>query len=108
MIESPSVTTAPVTRGDGATSTRGNPGVTIVKDKIVVVGGAGGTGGAGMPLTTSEEYDPDADRWDLLPAQLPVGRASLSAELAEGNRVIAIGGFQGGGVASARVESLKL
>jgi hypothetical protein len=24
---------------------RGNPGVMIVKDKIVVVGGAGGTGG---------------------------------------------------------------
>jgi N-acetylneuraminic acid mutarotase len=85
--------------------------VAIVKDKIVVVGGAGGTATVHAPLATSEEYDPGADRWDLLPAQLPVGRASLCAELAEGNRVIAIGGFtkgSAGSAASDRVESLKL
>jgi N-acetylneuraminic acid mutarotase len=90
---------------------RGNPGVAIVKGKIVVVGGAGGTATVHAPLATSEEYDPGADRWDPLPAQLPVGRASLCAELAEGNRIIAIGGFQKestGSVASGRVESLKL
>jgi N-acetylneuraminic acid mutarotase len=87
---------------------RGNPGVAIVQDKIVVVGGASRPAGAFVPLTTAEEYDSDADRWDPLAAQLPVGLASLCAERAEGNRVIAIGGFQAGGVASLRVEALKL
>jgi hypothetical protein len=68
----------------------------------------GGKLGAGTPLASSEVYNRQADRWDPLPAVLPVRRASLSAERGEGNRILAIGGFEPGSVASNRVEALKL
>jgi hypothetical protein len=41
-------------------------------------------------------------------AVLPVARASLSAERVEGNRIVAMGGFQSGIVASDRVEGLRV
>jgi hypothetical protein len=77
---------------------------------IFVVGGAGSAG----PLRTTERYDARADRWRVLEPLLAVGRVSLSAAVATGDRralLVAFGGFEldgGPPVASARVEALPL
>jgi len=38
-------------------------------------------------------YDQHTNTWQVLDTQLPVGRASLSAEHGTGNVIIAIGGL---------------
>ena len=87
---------------------RGNPGVVATGGKVYVVGGAEGIlGVATTALTTGEVYDPQTDTWSAL-EPLPVGRASLGAEIAPDGSLLAIGGFEAGGVASARVESLAV
>ena len=84
---------------------RGNPGVAVAADgRIIVVGGAGGVFLSGTPLQSVEAYDPQTDLWAPSEDALPVARASLSAEPALGNTVVAFGGFVAG-EASARVES---
>jgi N-acetylneuraminic acid mutarotase len=91
-------------------TSRGNPGVAVADGRIIVVGGAGGVPGhAPMPLSSVEEYDPQADAWTTS-EPLPVGRGSLSAERGQGNAVLAIGGFEAAAAgvpppASKRVES---
>jgi N-acetylneuraminic acid mutarotase len=91
---------------------RGNPGVAAAGNTIVVVGGAGGALGAAHPLTSSEIYDPQTDRWQLLPAQLDPGRASLISAFRHPGSVLAIGGFPPGAggpsVATARVDALRI
>ncbi|WP_433302089.1 Kelch repeat-containing protein [Actinoplanes sp. CA-030573] len=85
---------------------RGNPGVAAGGRRIFVVGGASPDG----PLRTTEVYDPHADRWRTIDAQLAVGRASLSAAVVR-DHLVAFGGFEvpaGSPVASARVEALSL
>lgn len=81
---------------------RGNPGVAAVDGQIFAVGGAGGVLGSAAPRKTVEQYDPQTDVW--APSEdLPVARASLSAERGQGNTIVALGGFEP--AASARVES---
>jgi N-acetylneuraminic acid mutarotase len=91
---------------------RGNPGVAAVGNQIVVVGGGGGALGAAHPLTSSEIYDPHTDRWQLLPAQLDPGRASLISASRHPGSVLAIGGFPpdagGPSAATARVDALRI
>jgi N-acetylneuraminic acid mutarotase len=84
-------------------SPRGNPGVVSAAGRIFVVG-SGDT-----PVNTSSEaFDPNTNTWQQLDAVLPVGRGSLSAERGPGNVILAIGGFEGELIASARVEALKI
>jgi N-acetylneuraminic acid mutarotase len=87
---------------------RGNPVVVTANGRIFVVGGAGGVTGAATPLTTCEVYDPQLDRWDPLPAPLPVARGSLCAERSARNSIVAIGGFEPNVVASIRVDELRI
>ncbi len=91
---------------------RGNPGVATVGNRIVVVGGAGGALGSAQPLTSSEIYDPRADRWQVLPAQLRPGRASLISASLRPDTVLAIGGFDAAGPAvtagTGRVDALQI
>jgi N-acetylneuraminic acid mutarotase len=89
---------------------RGGPGVVTTHRRIFVVGGATGEFGPHHePLTSSEVFDGHA--WHPLDALLPVGRSSLCAERAPGNRILAIGGFEpadpGSTVPSTRVEGLR-
>jgi len=89
---------------------RGGPGVVTTHGRIFVVGGATGEFGPHHePLTSSEVFDGHA--WHPLDALLPVGRSSLCAERAPGNRILAIGGFEpadpGSTVPSTRVEGLR-
>lgn len=77
---------------------RGNPGVAAADGRIIVVGGAGGVPGptTATPLSSVEEYDPQADAWT--PSEpLPLARGSLAAERGQGNAILAIGGFEAAG-----------
>ena len=86
---------------------RGNPGVTTAGNRIVVVGGAGGAFGSAQPLTSSEIYAPRADRWQVLPAQLHPGRASLISALLPPDTILAIAGFDAA-AATSRVDKLQI
>jgi N-acetylneuraminic acid mutarotase len=91
---------------------RGNPGVAVAGNRIVVVGGAGGALGSAQPLTSSEVYDPRTGRWQVLHAQLHPGRASLTSALAHPDTILAIGGFDAPGPAispaTSRVDALQI
>jgi N-acetylneuraminic acid mutarotase len=76
---------------------RGVPGVVAVNhglDRlIVVVGGCQFVNGQRRPfLRSTEVYNLDTNRWNLLPAQLPSGRCSLGAAVEGSGSVLAISG----------------
>jgi hypothetical protein len=86
---------------------RANPGVAVVGNEIVVVGG-----GTGVSLDTSEVYNRQENRWELLEPLLEPGRSSLISANAGGATILAIGGFidaDGGSfVVTPRVDGLLL
>jgi len=93
---------------------RGNPGVVAInhgsKHLIVVVGGRG-AGSGPQPLRSTEVYNPDTNRWQLLQAQLPRGRGTLVAAAEPNGTILAIGGavnINGTETATAEVHALKL
>lgn len=73
---------------------RGNFGSVAFADRrrIIVVGGADVIGDQRPKLSTSEVYDAESDRWQLLDERLPKGRASLACALESADTVLAIGG----------------
>jgi hypothetical protein len=86
---------------------RANPGVAVVGDEFVVVGG-----GTSVSLDTSEVHHRRENRWELLEPLLEPGRSSLISATAGGGTILAIGGFvDADGVSSAvtpRVDALQL
>ena len=91
---------------------RGGPGVVTANQRIYVVGGGIGEFGPNSDASkTSEVFAEHA--WHPLDVLLPVGRSSLHAERASGNRILAIGGFEapagpGSTVPSRRVHALNI
>ena len=79
---------------------------------IVVVGGGGGQPETSQfkHLRTTEVYNMDTDRWELLKALLPHGKISLVSEVEDDSTVLAIGGAVAahGGSATASVDGLAL
>jgi N-acetylneuraminic acid mutarotase len=85
---------------------RAHATATVLDDgRIVVIGGLTDGGDMLEPLRTIEVYDPEDDRWeDLAPLTIP--RAGHAAVLRDDGRVMIIGGFTVGNVATASVEIL--
>lgn len=73
--------------------------VSVVKEKVYAIGGAGGIG---IPLHTVEEYDPMMDTW-MIKADMPTPRYGLSTSVVKG-KIYAIGGSKGGFIALSTVE----
>jgi hypothetical protein len=70
-----------------------------------------GSLGSARPLSSSEIYDPRTDRWQVLPAQLNPGRASLISAFLPQDTIVAIGGFPASGPASpatSQVDALRV
>jgi len=65
----------------------------VVKGKIYAIGGFELLGAAGFRiLSTVEEYDPVADKWERK-ADMPTARADVSTSVVKG-KIYAIGGFE--------------